>query len=294
MGTIEHAFEQVTLKLEEIKSFFIHFRNNFRLIAVKFDGYEYNEHLDGVVSEPSNILSMPTYRHSKNRIEQHDYRIGTSSLQYLEENYGTYHYGIVFMPFNPYFATFNDIQMKLESNGIMEEFRQVFKYSKTKPEDELGPQVLTMGHLSVGFFVCFIPVIASFVAFIGELAWSKLLLFRKICHETFMKPLKLIATYKFDNPQKETSDSSPTENDEDDTVQEIMVDVFSDHQNGCLVNSDTEEKKTPEITENLIALKTNTEKSTLKLDHSDGDTDSVDELIKSLTLNVSAPRENRH
>ena len=262
--------------------FFNSFLHDFRLHFVYVDAEKYYEFVDKAVCEHSNHAAMRMYRETKDEIEL-KYRSGTSSVHTLEEDYATHHYGIVFMPFNPYFATFNDAQMRLESNGIVERWRKNKKNRKIKPE-EIGPQVLTLEHLRFGFFVCCIAGVVSLLAVIGELAWSKLRLpFRKFCHETFMKQLKINANYKFDDSQEATADSS-TGGDEQNGLQEVMVEVFLGHQNGRCAISEAEEIELLEKPKSVTSSKM--KKSEFKLNHkSDDDTDSIDVLIQKLTSN---------
>ena len=183
------------------------------------------------------------------------------------------------------FETFNDIQMKLESNGIMEKWRKSQTYRTVKPE-EIGPQVLTLDHLRFGFLACFIAGVVSLVAFTGELAWSRLLpLFSKFCHETFMKQLKINSNYKFDHSQEATADS-PAEGDEQNALQEVIVEVFPGHHNRLYDFSFAEEIKSHEAPENVTSSKMDKKKSDFKLYHkNDDNTDNIDDLIQISTSN---------
>ena len=103
----------------------------------------------------------------------------------LEENYKTLHYGIVFKEFSPFFETYNELKGWLESNGWMEKFRQEYKMLTIEPE-ELGPQVLTMDHLKLGFLACLIVAAVSVAAFVSKLAWSRLVIaFKEKMHKVF-------------------------------------------------------------------------------------------------------------
>ena len=68
---------------------------------------------------------------------------------------------------------FNEKLAEMEPNGLMEYWRRIRSFSTTKVE-EIGPQVLTMDHLTLGFFACCIPMVLAVIAFIGEFVWSKL------------------------------------------------------------------------------------------------------------------------
>ena len=120
-----------------------------------------------------------------NIVEEIYYRSGTSSLQFLDANYVTQLYGIAFKEYSPFFETYNEIKGWLESNGIMEKLRQGAKIMKGEPE-ELGPQVLTMDHLRLGFLACLIPAAVSFAVFVGELVWFRLAIaFREKMQKVF-------------------------------------------------------------------------------------------------------------
>ena len=106
-----------------------------------------------IASEPSNRVATDDYRYELNYIEKHAYRSGITSLSALDEDYITYYSGVVFKHFSPYFETFNDVKIWFESNGIMEKWRWDTHYL-SKKSDKLGPQVLTMDHLRIGFLTC--------------------------------------------------------------------------------------------------------------------------------------------
>ena len=100
--------------------------------------------------------------------------------------------GIVFKKFSPFFETYNEVKGWLESNGMMEKYRQENKVSKKKPE-ELEPQVLTMDHLRIGFLACLIVASVSFVAFTGELMWLRYDIgYRKKMRPTFEEKREIV------------------------------------------------------------------------------------------------------
>ena len=268
--------------------YFTIFLNTFRLHVVdfeEFDGNQTKKLMDVAVSEQLNHASILYSRSEKDEIEQKNYRSGTSSLQFLKEDYITHHYGVVFVSFNPYFATYNEVQMGLESNGFMAKWRSDEKLRTRKPE-EMEPQVLTLDHLRFGFVACLIAGVVSLVAFTGELAWSRLLpLFSKFCHETFMKQLKINSNYKFDHSQEATADS-PAEGDEQNALQEVIVEVFPGHHNRLYDFSFAEEIKSHEAPENVTSSKMDKKKSDFKLYHkNDDNTDNIDDLIQISTSN---------
>ena len=81
--------------------------------------------------------------------------------------------GVIFKALSPYVKVFNEMLAKMEPNGLMEYWRQIHLYSITKIE-EIGPQVLTIDHLKIGFLACCIPMVLAVIAFISEFAWSRL------------------------------------------------------------------------------------------------------------------------
>ena len=125
-----------------------------------------------LISEPSNraaTTAEPTYIESVQHI---DYRSGKTSLQFLDEPYKLVYSGVVFKKSGSFVEVFNEMVAKMEPNGLMERWRRFESYSRTKFE-EVGPQVLTMDHLKLGFLACCISMVLAIIAFIGESAWSR-------------------------------------------------------------------------------------------------------------------------
>ena len=127
------------------------------------------------VSEPSNRAAVPSLSGVIKELQHKMYRSGTTSMQLLDEPYKSIYKGIVFKSWTPLLETFNKMLAKMEANGMMAHWRQFQEFSTTKLE-EIGPQVLTMDHLELGFLACCIPIVLAAIAFIGELAWSRLVI----------------------------------------------------------------------------------------------------------------------
>ena len=92
----------------------------------------------------------------------------------------------------------------MEPNGLMEHWRRLQSYSITKLE-EVGPQVLTMDHLRIGFLACCIPLALAVIAFIGECAWSK---YVAVCKKSsndsnFERSTEVISEIEFFDPNLE-------------------------------------------------------------------------------------------
>ena len=67
---------------------------------------------------------------------------------------------------------------KMEANGLMERWRKLQSFSNTKVED-IGPQILTMDHLRLGFLACCIFMVLAIIAFTGEHGWLRFVPFVK-------------------------------------------------------------------------------------------------------------------
>ena len=141
-------------------------------------------------SEPFNRVATDDYRQELDYIPNRVYRSGTTSLAALGENYITFHSGVAFKPYSPNFETFNDVKIWFESNGIMEKWRWDTHYL-SKKSDKLGPQVLTMDHLRIGFLTCLVPLTISIAVFIAESVCSKVVIaIKKYFHKTLKSECK--------------------------------------------------------------------------------------------------------
>ena len=129
-----------------------------------------------VTCETSNRAAIAARTTFIESIQHNRYRSGTTSMVPLDESYKMVYSGIVFKTWSTLLATFNELLAKMESNGMMESWRRFLSFSKTKTE-EIGPQVLTMDHLKVGFLACCIPMALAIIAFIGEVARSRIVCF---------------------------------------------------------------------------------------------------------------------
>ena len=199
-------------------------------------GDEFDKQLE-IVSEPSNHAAQECFAIKIDHINQYEYRSGTTSLITLAENYVTNHHGILFKPFDPFFEVYNEYKGWLESNGIMEKWRRDNLVRKTKPE-EIGPQVLTMDHLGIGFSACLIPAIISIAAFILENLWSRVVTALKkyfhkilITHTKIMLKIILIEAFsEFDLDLCETTQSIDEDTVSIDSIDALIeMCVFKSH-----------------------------------------------------------------
>lgn len=124
-----------------------------------------------MVSKPENKLCVFDNKHIYDIIHQKKYRSGISSLHILERPTSLTFYGIPLKPYSPFNHLLNDIVLRLAAAGIFENDYKNFYYSnghKRTLQEDIGPQVLTMEHVEIGFLVCLIPCFLSIVAFVLE------------------------------------------------------------------------------------------------------------------------------
>ena len=131
------------------------------------------EHFD-IVSEPSNqAASIVEYSSIILEIEREIYHSGHVSFDILIETFKMMYSGVMFYNFSPFIKPFNEMLALFEANGLMELWRRDYVYRPREIED-IGPQVLTMGHLHIGFLACLIPLFICIIVFFGELSWSRI------------------------------------------------------------------------------------------------------------------------
>lgn len=124
------------------------------------------------VVEPENkgtLIATPSYLLFVNQF----YRSGLSSLTFLNDVVRTVYEGLNFIPFHPFYEKFNDQVHHLIASGttqkMLTENTNIWgKVSIT--EEAVEPQVLTLEHLSAGFFVCGIVLTSSFFVFLVEVS----------------------------------------------------------------------------------------------------------------------------
>ena len=130
--------------------------------------YEDFEEFFDRVAEPLNKVTQMVDNDILNEIEQSYANKRKTSLAFLEENYIWLHSGMSFLPLSPFSEIYNEILLKLESNGIIYLWRRQYYHVEVSNPSGIGPQVLTMDHLMIGFLACLIPAVLSILTFIGE------------------------------------------------------------------------------------------------------------------------------
>ena len=141
------------------------------------------------VAEPSNHVTQMNLKEVVDQLQYFEYRRGAASVVMLEDDWITTYSGIIFKAFSPFFEIYNEMLGRLESNGGLEEWRDWNQYP-TKPNvDEIGPQVLTMDHLWIGFLAWLIPLALSALVFAFEILSQFLLQSHKVFRMRRLKPL---------------------------------------------------------------------------------------------------------
>lgn len=88
----------------------------------------------------------------------------------LQENIENRFSALSFKPYSPFYESFNKLMGELADVGLLKHWNNLeleIKFYKKKIE-EIGPQVLTMEHLMVGFQICMAALSMSVIAFVGE------------------------------------------------------------------------------------------------------------------------------
>lgn len=124
------------------------------------------------------------------------FRSGFSSLSCLEENYDTAQLGLKYPTLSPLVEIFNEKIHQLMDAGLISYWYNKMKNPSgiTKKPDEIGPQVLTMDHVTVGFLVCLCPSIMSILMFVCEVAFFRWELWKITKRETTTRKIKIKKT----------------------------------------------------------------------------------------------------
>lgn len=124
-----------------------------------------------IIAEPANVGATLAAPYSLSKISN-KYRSGVSSIALLEDFLFTIPVAVAFPYFSPLVETFNEKMHQLLAGGFIAQWYTDIMNPKglTIKPDEIGPQVLTMDHVTIGFLFCLCPLMLGFVAFICEVA----------------------------------------------------------------------------------------------------------------------------
>lgn len=130
-----------------------------------------------IVVEPSvKIVKMITLQ-LLDKTEQLDYRNGKSSIEVVDTLMSEQFIVFPLTPYDPFFEEFDATLQKLVEAGICPD-RVNGQYWKPiankRYNEEVPPLVLNMDDLGIGFLVCVVPLICSFVVFALELLIPKM------------------------------------------------------------------------------------------------------------------------
>jgi hypothetical protein len=124
--------------------------------------------------EPENKLTIFGIGKIMSFINNAGFKSGVSSLIVLEEKIKNFYVGMMFDRENPFYDSINELILYLMSGGFIDYWtknnlnqRKMFKLN-----EKVGPQVLTMSHLGIGFLICLIPLVLSLIMFLFEICMN--------------------------------------------------------------------------------------------------------------------------
>lgn len=134
-----------------------------------------------IVAEPANKAVSVRLPRTLWMIHNGLYKSGKSSLLLLSEPVRAVLVGLSFKPFSHLYELVNEKQGQLTNGGLIDYWGYDVMITGGKSVNvEIGPQVLTMDHLAVGFQVCLILLMFSFALFILEIGSKILIKFKRI------------------------------------------------------------------------------------------------------------------
>lgn len=123
------------------------------------------------IVEPENKMTVYDARDLIPIFHHKYYRSGVSSLLTVKESAGTYFSAFTFEPFNPFYELINEMMGDLAAVGIYDYILKKLMYPKgfKFKASKIGPQVLTMDHLAIGFQICLVALAISAMIFALEI-----------------------------------------------------------------------------------------------------------------------------
>lgn len=130
-----------------------------------------------IVSEPENKGFSLAFDNQIQRYNVKFYRHGMSSLRFMEEPIGLVYASLAFKFGSPLYESIDEKLLQMVSIGLISKFHNEAQnpFDRKPTMEDIGPQVLTMDDLGIGFQFCCIPLTLSAIVFLMELAvfWSK-------------------------------------------------------------------------------------------------------------------------
>lgn len=118
-------------------------------------------------AETANKLVIPVTASDLASINN-DFRFGRSSLIPIKENIKTFHDHLTYKAKSPFKEIFDHKLIQFHEVGFLARF-STKRNSLKNPEIEIGPEVLTMDHLEIGFLACLVPLLLSAACFAVEI-----------------------------------------------------------------------------------------------------------------------------
>lgn len=132
-----------------------------------------------LAAEPQNRATIATARKAIFLMEAKLFRSGRSSLRALDEPIRNFHICLMIGIYSPFYEILNEIVFNLMSGGILDYHQKNFNNPKGKKAelsiDEIGPQVLTMDHLEIGFLIHVALLLAAFIVFLSEIVFAHMM-----------------------------------------------------------------------------------------------------------------------
>lgn len=122
------------------------------------------------VAEPENKAVALGFEYFLEEINA-NYISGFSSLKILKEPFRNAFIGIRFSAFSAFYDVVNEHIKRLFDTGFIQYYRRerTRRTFISKADEIIGPQVLTMEHLGVGFMFCVIPLAIAAVLLAVEI-----------------------------------------------------------------------------------------------------------------------------
>lgn len=140
-----------------------HFRPTFSTIEPA-DDPDVIEQLLNLLAEPENKFTTLLNQEYLNSIHG-TYRDGTSSIHVLDETVAPLIAGQQFKEFDPLKKTFDEKFSRLYESGLINKLHE----RNSLKEEEIGPEILTMDHIGIGFLCCIAPLMIALGVFFLEI-----------------------------------------------------------------------------------------------------------------------------
>lgn len=189
--------EIMQVKFTNILSVF----NNLFFISLRFEKCDFDifECLEHCM-EPENRRTTFIFPLMISLIHNNHYRSGFSSISFTKESVKPVFFTKLFRRFSPFFEEFNDKIRQIISSGLFEWYwkNNVDPKGIKRGDEEIGPEKLTLDHLSIGFQIFTICLALSVIVFLFELLTVKFIdRFAQLkFHETRRIPQMPVTSYK--------------------------------------------------------------------------------------------------